>query len=145
MRRAGYTLIELLLVLFVVTSFVLLPTLAIDSWQTKLNRNLFYDRVEKNILHTQQLAITTMKSSKIQTYRKEQIIEFDVAGEPSSRKTLKLPSGVSLKMNNCTIRFNGVTGNMGSFNSGNKLVFQDQELGQVTYQFQMGSGRFEKK
>ncbi|MFQ7235416.1 MAG: prepilin-type N-terminal cleavage/methylation domain-containing protein, partial [Enterococcus hulanensis] len=51
--NAGFTLIEILIVLIVVCSFVLLPTITLKSWQHQLEKTFFYYQFEKSILHLQ--------------------------------------------------------------------------------------------
>jgi len=143
---AGFTLIEILIVLVVVCSFVLLPTIALKSWQRQLEKKFFYYQFEKSILHLQQVAITDYRGTRIELHQKQQFIIFYTVHTELPWKQLDIPQSIHLESKD-TIYFSAGKGNISTDQPGNgnipKVVFSDE--GQVVYQFQMGSGRFERK
>lgn len=144
--NAGFTLIETLIVLIVVCSFVLLPTIALKSWQRQLEKTFFYYQFEKSILHLQQVAITDYRGTRIELHKDQQVIIFYTIHTELPWKQLNVPQSIQLESKG-TVFFSAGKGNISTDQPGNgnipKVVFSDE--GQVVYQFQMGSGRFEKK
>ncbi|MBO1308195.1 prepilin-type N-terminal cleavage/methylation domain-containing protein [Enterococcus sp. 669A] len=145
--KCGYTLIESLIVLVVVCSFVLLPTILFASWQQKLERQFFYYQLEKSIVYIQQVAICDQKTTRIDLHQDKQIIYFMAGNEDFPWRELKLPESVVLQSKH-SIMFNKNTGNITTNQpeSGNipKISFTDS-TGTVNYQFQLGSGRYERQ
>lgn len=148
-KRQGFTLFEMLLVLFVVTSFVLLPTLAIGKWHSKLTQNFSFYRIEKSLLHFQQLAITQRTRSSVYLSEETQELIFMIANDPKAKKIVSLPEDIQLENDSYTIYFNSGTGNIsiskspGSFSN---IIFKRLSTNeQIIYQFMLGSGRFERK
>ncbi|GCF95046.1 competence protein ComYD [Enterococcus florum] len=139
-------MIEALLVLLVVSTFILLPTLAMSSWQQTLEKRFFYYQLDKSILHLQQLAIANQTSTRIDLYPDKQVIVFFTNREVLPWREMKLPKPVVLTGEH-SIRFKAKTGNVSSTQPGTGIPNIRFKEGQTTvlYQFQLGSGRFEKK
>ena len=137
-KFSGFTLIETLIVLALVCAFVLLPTIAIKSWQHQLEKTFFYYQFEKSTLHLQQVAILNSSSQLIDFYTNHTELSWRILPVP---KSIKLGSRYS-------IYFKAGSGNVSTDQPGNgnipKVVFTDEGK-VITYQFQMGSGRFERK
>lgn len=145
-NKSGYTLIETLIVMIVVCSFVLLPTVMFSSWQQKLERQFFYYQLEKSILHLQQLSICDQKSTRIDLHPDKQLIAFNTIDEELPWRKLEVPESVVLH-SGYSIMFKSSTGNVSTNQPETgipKIRFTDRS-GEVIYQFQLGSGRFEKK
>lgn len=144
--ESGFTLFETLLVLFLVCSFVLLPTIALKSWQSQLEKKFFYYQFEKSILHLQQVAITDYRGTRLELHKDQQRIIFYTIHTELPWKRLNVPDNIQLESKD-TIFFSAGKGNISTDQPGNgnipKVVFYDN--GQIIYQFQMGSGRFERK
>ncbi|MDT2596283.1 competence type IV pilus minor pilin ComGD [Enterococcus dongliensis] len=147
LNNAGFTLIETLIVWMLVCSFVLLPTIAFKHWQTSLEKVFFYYRFEKSILHLQQVAIADHRGTRIDLYNNSQLIIFFTNHTTLPWKSLKIPPAIKLESSHA-ILFKAGTGNSSTTQPGNgsipKIVFTDAGK-RITYQFQLGSGRFEKK
>ncbi|MBO0454795.1 competence type IV pilus minor pilin ComGD [Candidatus Enterococcus murrayae] len=145
-NKAGFTLVEALIVLLLVCSFVLLPTVALKKWQQQLEKTFFYYQFEKSVLHLQQVAITDHRGTRIELHKNQQMIIFYTIHTELAWKQLKLPQSIQLESKD-TIFFSAGKGNISTDQPGNgnipKVVFSDG--GPITYQFQMGSGRFERK
>lgn len=148
LKNSGFTLIETLIVLALVCSFILLPTIALKSWQGRLEKAFFYYQFEKSILHLQQVAIADHKLTSIYLYNNSsQLIVFYTGHTELPWKNLEVPKSIKLGSSH-SIYFKAGTGNISTNQPGNgnipKVVFVDE--GQpITYQFQLGSGRFERK
>lgn len=137
----GFTLVESLITLFVVTSFTLLPTLSTIRLQDKIEIEQFFASLEKRILASQQAAITGMLPSDMQIT--DSSIYF---------RTL-VSTGIdwSLLIIPKELVYTGTSKLVFSMNSGNnsslsKMSFYWKEKKEtISYQFQMGSGRYIKK
>ncbi|OJG45965.1 hypothetical protein RV04_GL001731 [Enterococcus hermanniensis] len=144
-------MLETLIVLFLVFSFVMLPTLALRNWQQQLEKHYFYYQLEKSILHLQQVAITDHQMTQIRLFQDDQqMIVFFTTQTEFPWKILKVPESIKL-VSGYSIFFSAGKGNISTNQPGNgsipKIIFNEQEknMHQVTYQFQLGSGRFERK
>lgn len=137
----GFTLVESLITLFVVTSFTLLPTLSTIRLQDKIEIEQFFASLEKRILASQQAAITGMLPSEMQIT--DSSIYF---------RTL-VSTGIdwSLLIIPKELVYTGTSKLVFSMNSGNnsslsKMSFYWKKKKEtISYQFQLGSGRYIKK
>ncbi|WP_407855428.1 competence type IV pilus minor pilin ComGD [Enterococcus hailinensis] len=150
-NNPGFTLIETLIVLFLVCSFVLLPTLTLQRWQQQLEKRYFYYQLEKSILHLQQVAITDHQNTQIRLFQDDQqMLVFFTTQTEFPWKILNVPESIKL-VSGYSISFSAGKGNISTTQPGNgsipKIIFNEQERqpNQVIYQFQLGSGRFERK
>lgn len=145
-NKPGFTLIETLIVFFIVCTFILLPTIALKSWQQQLEKAFFYYQFEKSVLHLQQVAIVDQKGTRIDLDKSQQYILFFTNHTELPWRKLELPGSIRLESKN-SIFFSSSKGNISTdqYQNGNipKIVFSDED--QVIYQFQIGSGRFERK
>jgi competence protein ComGD len=144
-KFSGFTLIETLIVLALVCAFVLLPTIAIKNWQHQLEKTLFYYQFEKSTLHLQQVAIADHQRTRISLNSSSQLIDFYTNHTELSWRILPVPKSIKLG-SRYSIYFKAGSGNISTDQPGNipKVVFTDEGK-VITYQFQMGSGRFERK
>ncbi len=146
-NNRGYTLIESLIVLVVICSFVLLPTILFSSWQQKLERQFFYYQMEKSTIYIQQIAICDQKNTRIDLHPDKKRISFTIPGETWTWQSLKIPESIVLHSDH-SIMFKKNTGNINTDQPESgaipRIRFTDS-TGEVIYQFQLGSGRFEKK
>lgn len=145
----GFTLIESLIALIVVTAFVLLPSLSLAEWQRNIEEKIFFQRFERLITATQQAAITQNSPTKIT----EDVAQTEFyfwhknmdKGSLEVQKVLTIPESVIPKAGVSTkgMLFKEATGN-----NTDMLKFSFQLSGQstmITYQFQLGSGKYVKK
>lgn len=137
----GFTLVESLITLFVVTSFTLLPTLSTIRLQDKIEIEQFFASLEKRILASQQAAITGMLPSDMQI----------TASSIYFRTLVSTGIDWSLLIIPKELVYTGTSKLVFSMNSGNnsslsKMSFYWKEKKEtISYQFQMGSGRYIKK
>lgn len=139
----GFTLIESLLVLSVVSLFVLLPVLVIDNYQKQIEVVGFCQRLEKGLYTAQQTAIIDQRQTRVAyTRAPDPGVHFQstITGELrlSSIDVPKQLEVHSFPM----ILFNSSSGNNSSFP---QIVLYWPEKDQtITYKFLFGSGRYEK-
>lgn len=92
------------------------------------------------------MAITDHRGTRIELHKDQQRIIFYTIHTELPWKRLNVPDNIQLESRD-TIFFSAGKGNISTDQPGNgnipKVVFYDN--GQIIYQFQMGSGRFERK
>ncbi|WP_271494386.1 competence type IV pilus minor pilin ComGD [Enterococcus sp. 5H] len=140
----GFTLIESLLVLFICSIFLLLPTLSIKQWQRTLEVEQFLSSFEKRILLTQQMAIVNSVNTQILFSDQGNRITFISPKISANLEEYQLIIPSSLLADGP----GKITFKKGSGNNGNlaKYSFVWEEKQQVIeFQFQLGSGRYVKK
>lgn len=147
----GYTLIEALLVLLVMAAFTLLPVLGVKNWQEDLLTYRFFNRFEKLLLTTQQVAIVegrqTSVTCKVLSNQKIQV-SFNYGRQMGSNPeeqlyVLLLPENITGLASMKQLTFHG-----GSGNPSHLLAYSfhwPKKQATISYQYQMGSGRFVKK
>ncbi|KAF1299089.1 hypothetical protein BAU15_00130 [Enterococcus sp. JM4C] len=137
----GFTLIETLIALMVVTSFVFIPTLASAPLQKKIEVEQFFTTLEKRVLASQQAAITGMLPSEVQISA-HSIYFRTMISTGIKWANLEIPK---------ELIYTGTPKIVFAMNSGNnsslkKMSFYWQAENKViSYQFQLGSGRYIKK
>lgn len=134
----GFTLLETLLVLLVVTSFIALPSIVVQNTKETLEVVHFLDRFEKNMLATQQAAITSNQRTKM--------IQRDTTTEyyfyTDTIEKLDMPKDLRASRIK-TLYFNSGSGNNSSLQ---KLHFYwDKNNQKITYSFLFARGHYEKK
>lgn len=134
----GFTLIESLLVLFVITLFVSLPFVMVQGAKENLEVVHFLDHFEKNILLTQQAAITSNKRTKM--------IQRDTTREyyfyTDTIEKLDMPEDLRVSRIK-TLYFNSGTGNNSSLQE--LHFYWDKNKQKITYRFLFARGHYEKK
>lgn len=134
----GFTLIESLLVIFICTMFLLLPTLAVNKWRQVLEVNQFLSSFEKQLLYTQQMAVIHSIDTQILFLEERQELNFFTTEETS----LKVPQDLQAT-GPSKIVFKSSSGNNGKLS---KYSFSWTEKKQIIeFQFQLGSGRYVKQ
>jgi competence protein ComGD len=139
----GFTLIESLIVLSVVSIFVLLPILAIDQYQKQIEVIGFCGRLEKGLYTAQQTAIIDQRQTRVAyTSGTDPAVHFQstVTGE-LRLSSIDVPEQLEVR-SFPTILFSSNSGNNSSFP---RIVLYWPEKEQtITYKFLFGSGRYEK-
>ncbi|WP_265456264.1 competence type IV pilus minor pilin ComGD [Enterococcus sp. HY326] len=149
MVNKGFTLIESLIALLVVTAFVLLPSLSLAEWQRNVEEKIFFQRFERLITATQQAAITQNSLTKITEDKDQTEFYFWMKnmdkGTLGVQKVLTIPKSVVPKAGVST---KGMMFKEGTGNNTDMLKFSFRLAGrstEITYQFQLGSGKYVKK
>lgn len=116
MNEEGFTLLESIVVLFIVTLTLSLPSVQTHEVHGKLEEELFFTELESRLQTMQTLAIVSGTRSMVTTYPSSQRIGFQNAGQSSESSLLKamiLPESVSLVAGNVQqFHYNGQTGNV---------------------------------
>ncbi|MCV2499346.1 type II secretion system GspH family protein [Melissococcus plutonius] len=139
----GFTLLESLIVLFITSTLLAFPTLMIKEWQKNLAVHQFFNTFEKRLIFTQQMAILHDYPTYIYFDETKQLLKFESNNKPVDNHSyhLKLPT-VLFGSGPAIIKFNSKTGNNGRLS---KYVFRWLDKKQeISYQFQLGSGRIVK-
>ncbi|WP_086350382.1 competence type IV pilus minor pilin ComGD [Candidatus Enterococcus clewellii] len=134
---AGFTLVETLLVLFVTTFLIGLPSLLLERGQENVLVGQFFGSFERQVLHIQQLAVTGEEDTTI-IFTKSNELAFLSA---HTKNVLVIPKELEA-VGPEKIIFKKGTGNNGRL-SKYSFVWRNKKK-QVDYQFQMGSGRYAK-
>ena len=140
-KYAGYTVIELLLVLLLISLFASISIVFVPRVQERVTVYQFLNQFEKNILLTQQSSLFSDEFTEF--YREaegERRLVFDLDHE--YRIILPIPS--VLKVSDFPlIRFSKDSGNMGI---ARKILFtwQNEQI-EVLYSFLFGKGHYEKQ
>ncbi|OJG27529.1 prepilin-type N-terminal cleavage/methylation domain-containing protein [Enterococcus caccae] len=133
-----------MVVVFICTLFLLLPTLTIKKSQQVLEVKHFFSSFEKNILFTQQMAVVEMVDTQVLFFEQNQQIQFWLSKSESStgKHILKVPE--SLKATGPDkIIFKNSSGNNGKLAKFSFLWTEKKQV--IEFQFQLGSGRYVKK
>ncbi|MGX7149347.1 competence type IV pilus minor pilin ComGD [Enterococcus ureasiticus] len=136
----GFTLIESLVVLFICTIFMLLPTLTINKWKQVLEVDQFLSSFEKKLLFTQQMAVVNTVDTQVIFFEQSQQINFK--NGQVVEEILEIP--VSLQIAGPEkIIFKKGSGNIGKLSKFSFSWIEKNQL--IEFQFQLGSGRYVKK
>lgn len=140
-RYSGFTLVESLLVLLVVTFLLGLPMLQIRQWQERLAYQAFIEEFEQRLIQTQQSAIVFRGQTRVQTEQNTSTIEFrlfQVDGKYEV-ETITIPKGVTIQRS-VLLCFMSKSGNVEQNNTFRfKTPYHEKYL---DYVYQIGSGRF---
>lgn len=140
----GFTLLESLTVLFICTTFMLLPVLAINKWKQVLDVEQFLSSFEKKLLFTQQMAVVNTTDTQIIFYEDSQQIHFASSKKESamSKESLQIPEVLDAT-GPSKITFKKDSGNNGNLSKFSFVWTEKRKV--IEFQFQMGSGRYVKK
>lgn len=142
MKIRGFTLLESLTVLLIITLFTLLPVLSFYHWQQRMEVELFFDSFETMIQSAQHLAITRQRVVKM-TIGEEEIGYQMMENNTTLQRMIEIPEQLQLTTTSTQLDFPGISGNYSGLA---KVTFDWPHQNQrVIYQFQLGSGRFERK
>ncbi|WP_314063685.1 competence type IV pilus minor pilin ComGD [uncultured Vagococcus sp.] len=138
---SGFTLVESLLVLLVVTLVLGLPTLQIRQWRERLEYQGFIEEFEQRLIQTQQSAIVFQRRTRVQTEKEASTIEFGFFKGDGRFviETLSIPRGVTIQRS-VSLSFIGKSGNVEQHHTFRfQTPYHEQYL---EYVYQIGSGRF---
>lgn len=142
----GFTLIESLIVLSVVSTMVLIPTLKLTNLYQRYRCQHFFNQFEKNLHATQQSAIVSGRMSRVYYNSEKNMYFFDYnwSSEYIHQVELFLPPEVVYK-NGGNLFFHPPNGNI-STGALSAIIFQESITGKtITYQLTLGSGKYDKK
>lgn len=140
---AGFTLIEMLIVLSLVTIFTIIPTMSISRWQKVLQGEQFIATFEKQLAFIQQNAIVQEKDMTVVfSEAKQQFILPEMERQQEYFWTLAIPEDLKVT-GPSKIVFLRKSGNNGRLEK-YTFIWQAQNK-QIEFQFQLGSGKYVKK
>ncbi len=137
----GFTLVESLMVLLVVSLFFGLPMLQLNQWRERLSYQAFIEEFEERLIQTQQSAIVFRKQTRVSAEKNGRSISFAFFQADGSFvvESLKLSKGVSLQRD---VRLNFLGGS-GNVEQAHTFRFQTPyHRKYLEYVYQIGSGRF---
>lgn len=140
-KYAGFTLIEMLLTLFLVITFLMLPSIRLGKWLEQLRVNYFFDTFEKKLLYTQQMAIVLNQDTTV-FLKEDDTIQYTVSNRHNDEQNLIIPKELTASAT-MKVVFKKQTGNNG-YLAKFSFIWKEKKQ-QINYQFEMGSGRFTKK
>ena len=139
----GFTLIEVLLVLSVVSLLATVPVMQFTQLKKETETQLFFEQLRSSITLIQSEAILNHQWTSMEVYPSNRLILFEVEGAENTshpaNHVLHLPESISLLGKSKVYSFSAGSGNLGNIN---ELNFETIH-GRKTLSFKMGSGRFE--
>lgn len=145
-RIRAFTLVESLLVFLLVAVMLLLTVTRFKALERRMTEERFLQSFEQNYLYTQKKEIVTWKLSMMTYESATQSIEFKSTGEDMAEDGekiyLAIPATVKLTSGKNTLIFKAGSGNNSTLVA---YIFECSAMKRkVTYQLQLGSGRYEK-
>lgn len=136
---SGILLFELLIVLFIVTSILIIPTIYSKKIINDTATQLFIEELQSGITTNQNYAVLSGKWSSIDISARTNRITFKVMSQEGHYLThsLELPKNITTPSNKQYI-FNGGSGNLQSFST----LYFDIDGVRHALIFQLGSGRY---
>lgn len=145
----GFTLVELLITLLIISLLIFIPVLSIDKVIDTVQVDLFFRELSSNITLMQNHSILTGERTTVEFYPGEKIIKFRVYDESKSlehplNNEMFLKEGLYELLGNRyeRVTFHGTTGNITIYNHGWRFNFITSQ-GAYELVFQLGSGRFD--
>jgi competence protein ComGD len=142
-KLAGFTLIEVLIVLGLITFFTFLPTILLTQWQRAVQTEQFLATFEKQLVWAQQNAVIWNQNMEVYFSEDQQSFTFTEVknGEPVKQE-FRLPEGLT-GQGPSQITFLKMTGN--NRHLGKYIFYWEARNQRIEYQFQLGSGKYVKK
>ncbi|MER2063316.1 MAG: competence type IV pilus minor pilin ComGD [Alkalibacterium sp.] len=138
----GFTLIESLLVLSVVSLLAAFPVMHFTQIKKETETQMFFEALRSGITLIQTEAVVNDHWTNMEVRPANRLIRFRVTRKENSEHPanhiLYLPESVSLYGTTKEYTFSKSSGNLGNINELNFNTIH----GRVTVSFQMGSGRF---
>lgn len=139
-RLKGFTLMESLVVLLLLSLFLLLPILTVGRLTQRYQNNYFYHQVRRNFTRFQELCIQRRTSGSVRF--NEENIQFYV-GDRVDELSIAIPKEIKVTVfrgNNqvSEVRYSALGNNSGFFN----IEFQDSfRDARIIYRFQLLRGK----
>lgn len=148
-NEAGFTLIETLITVLVISLLMLMPVLSIKNITESIQVDLFFRELTSNITIMQNHAILTGEKMKIEFVPRDNLIRFNGKADSSDASTHPLYREMHLQEglyefvgeSYGQVFFYGHSGNISSRNGWTKLI--QTSKGRYNLVFWLGSGRFE--
>ncbi|WP_429940550.1 MULTISPECIES: competence type IV pilus minor pilin ComGD [unclassified Enterococcus] len=142
-NKRGYTLIESLLILTIAIFAASLSLSAIENVQQQMIVHQFFASFEKRIAAAQKTAIVNQQQTSFEAINEQTQIFFDVPVYFAHHwNSLQIPSDLVVQRAE-RIVFAANTGNESSLRA--YQFYWPRKNQRITYQFQMGGGRYVKR
>lgn len=146
----GFTLVELLIVLLIVSFLTFLPALSIQQTIERTAVDMFFRELSSQITLMQNHAILAGERTAVEFAPNAKVIRFKVIGSNNSSHQ-PLNREISLADGPCqfsepgyqTVYFKKDTGNISMVNNSRWRIKFKTELGAYEIVFKLGSGRFD--
>lgn len=148
-REEGFTLVETLVTLMIISILILLPLLSINRVIHLIETEIFFRELNSNVTMIQSHAILTGKNTAVEFVPKKNIIRFKVfdqsypSGHPLNQEIKLEESNLEFYGSKYqSIYFLGNTGNVSVTDNNWRVFFKNRDN---LYEFvlKLGSGRFE--
>lgn len=147
-KEAGFTLIETLLTVFIISLLMLMPVLSLKNITESIQVDLFFKELTSNITLVQNHSMLTGEAMRIEFIPRDNLIRFNSRdrGNDSTHplyREMHLEGGLYELIGNeyGEVIFYGDTGNISARNGWTRLV--QTAKGRYNLVFWLGSGRFE--
>lgn len=141
---SGFTLLEMILVLFVVSVIMLVPSMKIPNMERALTDIFFFEEFERLIQVTQESAVFSGQACRIVMKKGSNEILFDYVLSTGGKRHSYIEIPETIKAQTDTfVTFLGETGTLSKVTKFKFLVVKSNKT--VVYQFYLGSGKFVKK
>lgn len=148
-NEAGFTLIELMITLFMTSLLIFIPVLSIDKMVEKTQVDLFFRELHSNITLMQNHAMLTGERATVEFYPRDKIIKFRTYNDTQDSSHLLnsemlLEEGMYdlLGHEHERVTFHGQSGNISVYKNKWRFNFKTSQ-GPYELVFQLGSGRFD--
>lgn len=140
MDNKGFTLIESLLVLFILSLLLLIPPTVASSYKNRIQEELFLYEVRNQISFMQNYAVVTGELTSFRTFPENDLISFrpNYDYQHPYRQNVYAPETVSIEKPGKEIKFNRKSG----YNNRPKRIVFNFEKEKVELVFQMGGGKY---
>ena len=140
----GFTLIEMILVLFVISVIMLIPSMKIPNMERAVTDIFFFEEFERFIQVTQESAVFSGRACRIAMKKGSNEILFDYVLSTGNKRHVYIEIPETIKAQTDTfVTFLGETGTLSKVTKFKFLVVKSNKT--VVYQFYLGSGKFVKK
>ncbi|MGO3731848.1 MAG: competence type IV pilus minor pilin ComGD [Vagococcus sp.] len=141
-KYGGFTLIESLLVLVVVSIFMILPILSIKGWQEDVNIEMGLSEFERNVQRVHQGAILFEKPTRVDTQLAKQQITYQYYQNGEKVVVVQHIAYPLELRGNGNFLFNGTTGNASKLST--IQLYDNKHEVKYKYKLQLGSGKVNK-
>lgn len=138
LHSAGFSLVEALLSLLVVSAILALPSHHSNQYGVALEEALFFNQVESKMNEMQLHAITSQRMSHVRFLRRGVVFQTSQQAPTAERTYIEYPPSVQLKSDSFYFDFKGGSGRTNQFKT---LTFNTAK-GEVSFVFQISNGRY---
>lgn len=136
--QAGFTLIESLISLMIVSLILALPSYHSKQYAIRLEEELFFNQVESKMNEMQMQAITSNKMTHVRFLKDGIVFKSSIRAGEIERCLIRYPESVGLINNHLYFDFKGGSGRTNRFK---RLRFTTSK-GELNLVFQISNGRY---